>query len=89
MAASGAEDVPPGTYELHIKITKAKDRARFVPSGREEEIGSLVREVIVPAGSEAFDLGTVVVPMKAGGLARKPPPVSLMLTIGWKGRESV
>lgn len=71
-----ADDVPPGTYELRIRITKPAERTRFGPSGREEELGSLLREVTVPAGEDAFDLGTVAVPMKAGEPARKTAPIA-------------
>jgi len=61
------DDVPPGTYELRIKVTKpeAPDRyqsdilALFTTKTR-----SLVRDVIVPKGNTPFDLGAIVVPMR-------------------------
>ena len=71
------DDVPPGTYELRIQITKPNERNNFRPAGSEGELGSLKREVIVPVGNGAFDLGTVVVPMKVLDLAPKGAPVTL------------
>jgi hypothetical protein len=58
------DDVPPGTYELRIVVTKPNDGQanRF---GRQEELGSLIREVIVPPGQEPLDLGAMVVPIQA------------------------
>jgi hypothetical protein len=62
-----ADDVPPGTYELRIRVTKSNQedgQFSFYPRP-EDELGSLVREVVVPPGTQPFDLGTLVVPMKA------------------------
>src|SRR6185503_18274587 len=58
------DDVPPGAYQLLIKITKPNQRGRFTPSWQEELLGSLVREVVVPPGVGPFDLGSIAVPMK-------------------------
>jgi uncharacterized GH25 family protein/thiol-disulfide isomerase/thioredoxin len=53
-----ADDVPPGTYELRIRATKPPPDRNSPRYGREQEIGSLVREVTIPAGKDEFDLGT-------------------------------
>jgi hypothetical protein len=71
------DDVPPGTYELRIKITKPNERGRFGPTGREEALGSLVKAVIVPAGDGPFDLGNLDVPMNGGEPARSGPAIGL------------
>jgi len=53
------DDVPPGTYELQIRLTKPpEDRNMY--RGNQPLIGSLIKSVTIPpgpAGSE-FDLGT-------------------------------
>lgn len=74
-----ADDVPPGTYELRLRVTKppTNSNARF--SGREEELGSLVREVRVPAGNGTFDLGSFAMAIRPSlGQALEPArPVEL------------
>ena len=59
-----ADDVPPGTYELRIRVTKPGGTPRFTPFDDGEEIGVLVREVVVPEGMEPLDLGTLTVAVK-------------------------
>jgi beta-lactamase regulating signal transducer with metallopeptidase domain len=59
-----AEDVPPGTYELTIRVTKPGGRQREPFPRAVDELGSLVHEVVVPEGKEPFDLGTMRIPMK-------------------------
>jgi hypothetical protein len=68
-----ADDVLPGTYEIRIRLTKPPQTSQG-PAGSREELGRVVREVTVPAGApnEAFDVGTLEVPLK-NGLAPKPP----------------
>jgi beta-lactamase regulating signal transducer with metallopeptidase domain/protocatechuate 3,4-dioxygenase beta subunit len=61
----GIDDVPPGTYELRIGVTKPNDDGQPNRFGRHEELGSLIREVIVPPGQEPLDLGSMVVPIQA------------------------
>jgi hypothetical protein len=60
-----ADDVPPGRYELRIKVTKPRkpyQRPDFdLP---EDELGSLVREVVVPPGEQALDLGVLKVAVR-------------------------
>jgi hypothetical protein len=69
------EDVPPGTYELKIRLTKPDKSDQFGASERpENQLGALVKEVVVPAGEGPFDLGTVTVPMsdRAGDTKLQP-----------------
>jgi hypothetical protein len=63
-----AEDVPPGTYELKIHVTKpgANDNPPFQENPA-NVLGSLTREVVVPPGDGPLDLGTVVAPMRGPG----------------------
>jgi len=72
------EDVPSGTYELRIRVTKPAEgqRASTLPRP-EDELGSLIREVVVPEGKEPFDLGTIVVTMKSDGGVKKSALVDL------------
>ena len=60
------EDVPPGTYELSLRVTQpaAYDRYNPVFIGFGKELGALTREVVVPPGDTPWDLGTLVVAMK-------------------------
>lgn len=60
-----ADDVPPGTYEVRVRVTKPGESLRPMPFGDGEAIGSLVREVVVPEGKEPLDLGTLTVAVKA------------------------
>jgi hypothetical protein len=59
------DDVPPGLYELRIGVTKPGESSRRNSFGRQDEIGSLVREVTVSAGAEPLDLGLLTVPVEA------------------------
>ena len=70
-----AEDVPPGTYELSIRVTKPNENPPPNPFRQlKDELGSLVREVVVPPGNGPFDLGTLVVPIKSeAGVTRAAP----------------
>jgi len=74
-----AEDVPPGTYELTIRVTKPGEGQRNPFSRPVDELSSLVREVVVPEGQAPFDLGTLVVPMKDDGTGRPAAPPELAL----------
>jgi hypothetical protein len=65
-----ADDVPPGTYELRIRVTKPRARQQFTPFDDGEEIGVLVREVVVPEGKEPLDLGTLTVAVKSNPLQK-------------------
>ncbi|HNQ72859.1 MAG TPA: M56 family metallopeptidase [Verrucomicrobiota bacterium] len=70
------EDVPPGTYELRLRVTKPDDKNRRHQFGDEPELGSLVREVVVPEGDGPLDLGTLAVAFKDAAPVRSSPPVS-------------
>jgi hypothetical protein len=72
-----ADDVPVGTYELRIRVTKPDRNERLSPFARSEELGSFVRDVVVPEGKEPLDLGTLVVAMKDSGVAKKATPFDL------------
>jgi thiol-disulfide isomerase/thioredoxin len=73
-----AEDVPPGTYELRIQLTKpGQDRQAMFRSRPEDELGALVKEVLVPPGKDALDLGELVVPLRAGAPATREPALDL------------
>lgn len=74
------EDVPPGTYELRIRVTKPEESSRRSPMmSKGEELALLVREVVVPEGKEALDLGTLTVPVtgNADVVVKHTPPVRL------------
>lgn len=74
-----AEDVPPGNYELRIHLTKPNEGERFRPVTRpEDDLGELVRDVVVPQGTNTFDLGTLIVPVKASSGLAKAAPVQLV-----------
>ena len=63
-----AEDVPPGTYQLSIRVTQPDPDHRFNSlTGPGKELGSFSREVVVPPGDAPLDLGTLVVAMKDEG----------------------
>jgi peroxiredoxin len=53
------DDVPPGTYELRIRATEPlqNEGDRWNPAFKPKELASLVREVVVPAGTDPLDLG--------------------------------
>jgi hypothetical protein len=58
-----AEDVPPGTYVLQLRVTKPKAGPNpSLEAG--EELGSLVRTVTIPVGTTPYDLGRQVVGVK-------------------------
>ena len=64
-----AEDVPPGVYELKIRVTEPD------PNHHDEsmlyggnEWGILTREVVIPPGDIPFDLGTLVIPISVDQL---------------------
>jgi hypothetical protein len=60
-----AEDVPPGNYELRIKVTKPRaSRRGGYPLQEGDVLGSLTRKVTIPEGKEPFDLGRQVVAVK-------------------------
>jgi peroxiredoxin len=71
-----ADDVPRGTYELSIQVNKPGEQREFGPLGSPKgDLGSFVREVVVPPGEGPFDLGTLIVPIKGESGGKKPAPV--------------
>jgi len=81
------DDVPPGTYELRLRSTnpeKSSPMSRIWAQlpGREDFLGTLVREVQVPAGSGPFDLGAI----KMG--VNPPPPRGASVTNESKARSA-
>jgi beta-lactamase regulating signal transducer with metallopeptidase domain/thiol-disulfide isomerase/thioredoxin len=58
-----ADDVPPGTYELRLRLTKPPEPGKPRIPFQEQELASLKKEVVIPAGSEAFDLGLLNLPV--------------------------
>ncbi|HXJ60076.1 MAG TPA: M56 family metallopeptidase [Verrucomicrobiae bacterium] len=73
-----AEDVPPGTYDLRIRLTNpGQPGERQFATRAEDELGSLVREVIVPPGTTALDLGSLMVPIKDDPTLKRAARVSL------------
>lgn len=76
-----AEDVPPGDYELSIQIHKPGEEQQFVPFGSPKgDLGSLTRDIVVPAGEGPFDLGTLIVPVQGQPGVKKAEPVTLDAT---------
>jgi thiol-disulfide isomerase/thioredoxin len=75
-----AEDVPPGAYELRIKVTKPgpPGRERFLH--QTEVLGSLARSVTIPPGREPFDLGRQVMVVQADGTGGRLLPLDADLT---------
>lgn len=72
------EDVTPGDYELRIRLSKPGADQPQPPFARPEaEIGSLTREVAVPAGDTPLDLGTIEVPVKSDGSLAEAAPIEL------------
>jgi hypothetical protein len=60
-----AEDIPAGTYELRVRVTKPhSDPNAVVFDDPQNDLGSLTREVVVPAGDTPYDLGALSVHMK-------------------------
>lgn len=74
-----ADDVPQGTYELHLRLTKPPEPGKPQVSFYSEEWGSLKQEVVVPAGQGAFDLGslTMSVNLEAAIKTEESAPVKL------------
>jgi len=73
------EDVPPGTYELRLRVTQPGEGQ---PSGfarPADELGSLLREVVVPGGEEPLDLGMLVLALKDDSGVKKTAPMDLIL----------
>ena len=66
------DDVPPGTYELRLRATKPPANRNSPRMGREEEIGSLIREITIPPGKDEFDLGTFEMETAGEKVARTP-----------------
>jgi hypothetical protein len=75
-----AEDVPPGNYELRIKVTKPgpPGRERYLHEG--ELLGSLARKVTIPEGKEPFDLGRQIVAVKGEPAGAPVLPLDANLT---------
>jgi hypothetical protein len=76
-----ADDVPPGNYELNIRVTKPNKDSRMGRfEGHEEVLGTVKREITVPAGGagEEFDLGTIEMEVKES-LAARSAPLDFML----------
>jgi beta-lactamase regulating signal transducer with metallopeptidase domain len=70
------EDVPPGTYELRVRVTKPGEGTHPSPLPRpEDELGSLTREVVVAEGTDPLDLGTLTVAVRAEAAGSKAVPL--------------
>ena len=67
-----ADDVPPGTYELRLRITKPPSNPNERYRRTEQEIGALVKEVTIPAGAGEFDLGSFELEVKGERIASTP-----------------
>lgn len=70
------DDVPPGKYELNISVTKPMKGATRNRWERSQEIvGSIKREVTIPAGpvDQEFDLGTFEMEVKDSPGVKAPP----------------
>lgn len=59
------DDVPPGEYELRLKVTRPpkSDKERF--GGQREELGSLTRSIQVSPGTGLMDLGVINMAVKS------------------------
>jgi hypothetical protein len=66
------DDVPSGTYELRLRITKPPANPNERYRRTEQEIGALVKEVTVPAGAGEFDLGSFELEVKGERIASTP-----------------
>jgi len=75
-----AEDVPPGKYELRIRVTKPEPVGPNHIRLEGEELGSLVQTVTIPAGREPDDLGTKIVPVKGEPNVALTQPLEANLT---------
>jgi hypothetical protein len=80
------DDVPPGTYELRVRATKPPANRNMGRWGREEELGSLTREVTIPPGApgEEYDLGTFELPFKVPVVASGAPISFAAVTLDGK-----
>src|SRR6266542_412653 len=70
------DDVPPGQYELNIRVTKPNKNPRAQRfEVREEGLGSVKREITIPAGppGEEFDLGVMEMEVKESLAGRSGP----------------
>lgn len=70
------DDVPPGKYELNISVTKPMKGATRNRWERSQEIvGSIKREVTIPAGpvDQEYDLGTFEMEVKDPPGVKTPP----------------
>lgn len=73
-----ADDIPPGTYELQITLTKTNQSQQYSPfPNPADELGSLTREVVVPPGNTPFDLGTLAVHLNGNATMKQADPVNL------------
>jgi beta-lactamase regulating signal transducer with metallopeptidase domain/protocatechuate 3,4-dioxygenase beta subunit len=74
------DDVPPGTYELRLSVTKGDESQHRSPFHKPNELGALVRDVVVPEGREPFDLGRLTVAVKESAPAKTGPSVNFQAT---------
>ena len=74
-----AEDVPPGNYELRIKVTKpVPGPDPYLHEG--EVLGSLVQTVTITEGKEPYDLGQRIVSVKGEPTGAMALPMNASLT---------
>ena len=73
-----ADDVPPGTYELRLRLTKPPEFGQPRIPSQELVWGSLKQDVVVPAGQGAFDVGSLTMSVNPEAaiktVADKPTP---------------
>lgn len=74
------EDVPPGTYELRIQVTKSAVATPPYVNNPGDTLGSLVQEVVIPDGSGPLDLGVLKVDVAAATPAISKPPLVFQAT---------
>ena len=69
------DDILPGTYELSITVTKPSPAGRQSWERSGEVLGSLKREVTIPAGEAGseFDLGVLPIEIKAAEVVASGP----------------
>lgn len=70
-----AEDVPPGTYQLKIHVTKPGEGQRNVFPRPEDDLALFITEVTVPEGEGAFDLGVFTIPIQGAAPASREEPL--------------
>ena len=75
-----AEDVPPGDYELRLRVTRPPKNDRDRYTAQRDELGSLTRDVSVPAGNGALDLGTIPMSVKPASELPLEPAKPAQLT---------